>query len=455
MRLSLRYGLGVSLASLLLVGCSMRLNLAERRAYYDSYVDLAARDIAVARQDNGLLGDLLDHCDAPDQAPYPLLQADADAMQRDADALAARRAQVLAFERDYDAFTQDQGSVGPKDPAWSQYSRLDGRFQPLGASIRQTAQALNLANLRFQGRLQDWGIARVDAVDLRAEIRDFIQSSDGPMGDDDRLFLRQEVGAAWSLRDSLPSQGPVYFGPGTPGGQALLDLKQAEAELARRRHEWDERLRAHEAAEQAQAQPGPAAYDNNGVWQGPNPSLGGGVGYQGGVAAVSGGYVGPAQAPGAVYRPVAGASGPVQVQVNVNTSVNNTTNVTDAAPAPAPQAVNPGPGPGAAASPPPGPGNGPGLRYGQGWPGKRVGGSAVAEPSAPPGPGKAGPAGRQPPHPGPQAKGKVPPHGNVKKPVPKPKAKPKHGKGRDRKDGRRQHDGKGPDGRDGGGDGGD
>lgn len=446
MRLSLRYGLGLSLASLLLVGCSTRLNLAERRAYYDSYVDLSARDIAVARQDNGLLGDLLDHCDAPDQAPYPLLQADVDSMQRDADALAARRAQVLAFERDYDTFTQDQGSVGPKDPAWSQYRRLDGRFQPLAASIRQAAQAFNQANLRFQGRLQDWGIARVDAVDLRAEIRDFIQSSDGPMGDDDRLFLRQAVGAAWTLRDSLPAQGPVYFGPGTPGGQALLDLKQAEAELARRRHEWEERRRAHEAAEQAQAQSGPA-YDNNGAWQGPNPSLGGGAGYQGGGVAVSGGTVGAGQAPSAVYRPVAGASGPVQVQVNVNTSVNNTTNVNAAAPAPAPQPVNPGPGPGAAASPVPGPGNGPGLRYGQGWPGKRVGGLAAAEPSAPgrPRPGKAGPAGRPQSHPGPQVKGKVLPHGNVKKPGPKPKKKPEHGKGRDRKDWKRHPGGKGGD----------
>ena len=282
MRPSTRWALGLALAGLAWVGCSSSVNLISRRAYYDRYLDLPARGQAVADQDAALLRSILGQCDAADEAPYPTLQADVDAMQRQAGVLAGRRADLVAFERGYDSFAAQQGSVTPDDgAAWDRYRSMNAHFEGIGESMRESLQALNQSHADFGAVMQSAGIVQMDSGDVRAELDGFGQDlgqtlahMDWSLGDlhgrsrgwgdpdgdghdrwmavrglqhamlDNRIFARRASGAADQLRASLPDQGSLYFGPGLPGGDGLATLRRNEDELHARAKDFEGRRMA-------------------------------------------------------------------------------------------------------------------------------------------------------------------------------------------------------------------
>jgi hypothetical protein len=297
MRFPWRIGSALALASLALAGCSNSVNLIARRAHYDQYLDLPARGQAVADQDAEQLRVVLAVCEDPDQAPYPLLQADLDSMRRQAAALALRRSDLASLERGYDAFAESQGTVTPDDgAAWDRYRSMNARFEAIGEGMRQSLQALNQSHADFNARMQDAGIAQVDVAAVRTELDGFGQDLDqgldrmdraldgfrhrgldweGSQGDgqgrweamralaqalrDDRDFARRALAAAEQLRAALPDQGAVFFGPGLPGGDGLLGLRQNEAELRSRAKDFE----AQRAALDGQGSGGQPAPD----WQ--------------------------------------------------------------------------------------------------------------------------------------------------------------------------------------------
>jgi hypothetical protein len=279
MRPSTRWVLGTAVASLAWIGCSSGVNLISRRAYYDRYQDLPARGQAVADQDSALLRDILGQCDAADEAPYPTLQADVDAMQRQAASLAASRQDLVAFERGYDSFAAQQGTVSPDDgAAWDRYRSMNAHFEGIGEAMRQSLQALNQSHADFGAAMQDAGIVQMDSGDVRAELDGFGQDlgrtlshMDWAMGDlhgrshgwgdadgdghdrwmavrglqhamlDNHIFAQRASGAADQLRASLPDQGSIYFGPGLPGGGGLAVLRRNEDELHARAKDFEGR----------------------------------------------------------------------------------------------------------------------------------------------------------------------------------------------------------------------
>jgi hypothetical protein len=326
-------------AGALLAGCSGQVDLIARRNHYDAYLDMAARGQAVVSQDAALQSDLLQHTNAADQAPYPALQAEVDAMQRQSAALDGQRARLTAFEQDYDAFTSTQPTVGPKDPAWPRYSGLEARFQPIGAGVRQALQAVNASHLRYQAALADAGVARVDAAALHQEIADFQAQLDRSLGameqglrdgrhqaaslgnaggdggwqrrhtdvqaleqsvGDAEDFRRQAAASALALGDSLPP-GILYFGPGMDGGDSLAALRHDEESLRRFNHDFQQQ----QSVLAADCQLAASAPQQDAGWQG--PAMGGGYAAGGaGAGPAAGGYAG---SPAALQRQP-GASAP-------------------------------------------------------------------------------------------------------------------------------------------------
>ena len=271
-----------ALAALALAGCTPRVNLAARRRYYDSYMDVAGRCEALRVQDKAVLADLLAHTNTPNVSPYPLLAVDLDTMNRHVVALRQDKEKLGLFEARFDKLASRQVEVSADQATdWNEYLDLDARFQPLRANMEASRQAFDDAQRDFVDQQKQYGISHEDVASLRAEADGFpdklnqaMDSMEGRLRSDQNAFeIQRNAGAdrgtlhnerqildvmeqdvltaetfarragdsARGLDSTLPESGQLYTGPGLPGnGAGVQALRDDEDELQRRRGDFDQ-----------------------------------------------------------------------------------------------------------------------------------------------------------------------------------------------------------------------
>jgi|GEM_PF-3566574 hypothetical protein len=272
----------LALAAFVVAGCTAHVNLAARRRYYDSYMDIAGRCEAVKAQDKAVLDDLLAHTSTPNVSPYPLMAVDLDGMDRQIVALHQSRERLARFEERFDRLADQQLEVrADQVTAWSEYQDLDARFQPLRANMEASRQGFDEAHKDFLDQQRQFGITHEDVASLRKEAEAFpdklnqaMDAMEGRLRTDQNAFeIQRNAGAdrgvlhserqilevmeqdllaaetfqrragdsARALDAALPESGQLYTGPGLPGnGTGVQALRDDEQELDRRRGDFED-----------------------------------------------------------------------------------------------------------------------------------------------------------------------------------------------------------------------